>query len=146
MGFLSSLRISASGLTGQRLRMDVIASNVANAETTRTPEGGPYLRQRVVFEPLLAQQLRADDDPAGAATPGRGLRVSALDHDRRAIRTVHDPNHPDADADGNLRMPDIDVVSEMTDLLSASRAYEANVTALNAAKAMALKALDIGRG
>lgn len=146
MGILNTLRISASALTAQRLRMDTISSNMANAETTRTPEGGPYRRQRVSFAPILAQQLgRADPREAGTVA-GQGLQVTGIQRDVDAVRSVYDPTHPDADAQGNVLYPDIDVVTEMTDMLSATRSYEANVTAMNAAKAMALKALDITRG
>jgi flagellar basal-body rod protein FlgC len=140
MSLFHTFRISASALTAQRLRMDTIAGNMANAETTRTAEGGPYRRQRVEFAPILAQQLGAD-----AARPGQGVRVVGIRRDAAATRSVFDPRHPDADAEGYVRYPDIDVVTEMTDMLSASRSYEANVTVMNASKAMALKALEIAR-
>lgn len=151
MGIIRTLRISASALTAQRLRMDIIASNLANAETTRTAEGGPYQRRRVEFAPVLAQQLGARAlPPAGtpplSADPGQGVRVTAIQRDSTAVRAVYDPNHPDANAEGYVLFPDIDVVTEMTDMLSASRSYEASVTVMNATKAMALKALEIGRG
>jgi flagellar basal-body rod protein FlgC len=152
VGLFTTFRISASGLTAQRLRMDVIASNLANSETTRTSEGGPYRRQRVEFAPILAQQLGAAALPPEPsldplpADPGQGVRVSAIQSDPTAVRSVYDPAHPDANADGYVVVPDIDVVTEMTDMLSASRAYEANVTVMNATKAMALKTLDLGRG
>jgi len=150
VGIIRTLRISASALTAQRLRMDVIASNLANAETTRTAEGGPYQRRRVEFAPVLAEQLGMRALlPAGAppgTDPGQGVRVTAITRDSAAVRAVYDPNHPDANAEGYVLFPDIDVVTEMTDMLSASRSYEANVTVMNATKAMALKALEIGRG
>jgi flagellar basal-body rod protein FlgC len=146
VSLINTLRISASALTAQRLRMDTIASNLANTETTRTPTGGPYRRQRVVFAPILAEQLRRGDGGEAAASPGQGVQVTAIQSDAEAVRSVYDPTHPDADEQGNVLYPDIDVVTEMTDMLLAARSYEANVTAMNATKAMALKALDIGRG
>ncbi len=133
MGLLESLRISGSALTAQRLRLDVIASNLANLETTRTPEGGPYRRQKVVFAPWV---------PPGAG--GVGVQVPAVLSEGR-FRRVYDPEHPDADPDGFVTMPDINLVTEMTDLLSAVRAYEANVAALNALRQMAQRALELGR-
>jgi flagellar basal-body rod protein FlgC len=133
MSLLDSFRISGSALTAERLRMDAIASNLANLETTRTPEGGPYRRQKVVFAPFK---------PPGTA--GVGVQVSALLSEDR-FRRVYDPGHPDADADGFVTMPDINLATEMTDLLSAVRAYEANVSALSALRQMAQRALEIGR-
>jgi flagellar basal-body rod protein FlgC len=140
------MRISASGLTAQRLRMDVVSSNVANMETTRTPEGGPYKRQRVEFAPILAEQLGGPSGDPLAASTGQGIRVTSIQRDEEAVRSVYDPSHPQANAEGYVDYPDIDIVTEMTDMLSASRSYEANITVLNASKAMALKALDISRG
>jgi flagellar basal-body rod protein FlgC len=146
-GIFSAFKITASGLTAQRLRMDVIAANVANAETTRTAEGGPYQRKVVVFStqepqkqiaPLAARF--ADQKPATS-----GVRVEAILSDESRGHRVYDPDHPDADADGFVTYPNVNVVTEMTDMLSATRSYEANVTVFNALKAMALKALDIGR-
>ncbi len=133
MGLLDSFRISGSGLTAQRLRLDVIASNLANIETTRTPEGGPYRRQKVVFAPWTA-----------AGTAGAGVQVPAILSEAR-FRRVYDPQHPDADPDGFVTMPDINLATEMTDLISAVRAYEANVAALNALRQMAQRALELGR-
>jgi len=139
--------ISASALTAERLRMDVIANNIANANTTRTLEGGPYTRMRAVFAPRfdaskefapLLSTMTKDGVPMG-------VRVTSIQKDNTPPRRVFDPGHPDADADGYVMMPNVNVVNEMVDLISASRAYEANVTAMNAAKSMALKALDIGR-
>ena len=142
MGFTSSLRISASGLTAQRLRMDVVSSNIANMGTTRTALGGPYRRREAVFRafpPLSGYQ------PAAARlAPPLGVRVAGVVEDDR-VRLVHDPRHPDADESGYVAFPDIDIVREMTDMMSAVRAYEASVTAINAAKNMAQKALEIGR-
>ena len=143
----SAFRISTSGLTAQRLRMDTIAANVANAETTRTAEGGPYKRQLVVFS---AEQAQNRLGPIGSAvTAGTavtpGVRVEAILSDDSPGHKVYDPDHPDADAQGFVTYPNVNVVTEMTDMLSATRSYEANVTVFSALKSMALKALDIGR-
>jgi flagellar basal-body rod protein FlgC len=129
--------------------MDVIAANIANMETTRTPNGEPYRRQRVSFSPLLQEQTlsvatsgfsRWQSEPTSA-----GVRVAAIDEDPSPFRVVYDPSHPDADADGNVAYPNVEPITEMTDMLSATRAYEANVTVLNATKGMAMKALEIGK-
>ena len=128
---MSSIDVSGSGLSAQRRRLDLIAENLANAETTRTPEGGPYRRQSPVFATDLMQG---------------GVVVSDVVADPRPPRTVYQPGHPDADAAGYVRMPNVEVVEEMVDMISATRSYEANVTALNAAKSMTRKALEIGRG
>jgi flagellar basal-body rod protein FlgC len=145
---LEILKTAGSALTAQRLRMDVIASNLANAEATSTPEGGPYKRERVVFEPALRDTMSklGDKSPSianGSATGG--VVVRAILKDTEDPRMVLDPTHPDADADGFVAYPNVDLVTEMTDMLSASRSYEANITIVNVAKSMAQKALDIGR-
>jgi flagellar basal-body rod protein FlgC len=147
MGLMSSLRISASALQSQRLRMDVIANNVANTNTTNGPNETPYRRQSVVFREQSA--LRPFGDFLGRArnaAPAGGVEVASIHVDNAPPREVYDPTHPDADADGNVLMPNIDIVTEMTDLAGAGRAYEATVTVLNATKALALNALSIGRG
>ena len=139
-----SIDAAASGMTAERLRLDVISNNLANANTTRTAAGGPYRRQQVVFAPresetsfssLLNQEMSTGD----------GVRVVGIVQDQSPLKSVYDPQHPDADARGYVQMPNINVVSEMVDMMTASRAYEANVAAVNAAKTMALKALDIGK-
>ncbi len=137
MGLFGSMNVSGSALTAQRLRMDVIAGNIANAETTRTAgQREPYRRQQVVFQPL----------PAAADGLGNGLQVARIVRDSAPPREVYDPAHPDADPQtGMVAYPNVDIATEMTDLLSATRAYEANVTVFNAAKQMAQKSLDLGR-
>jgi flagellar basal-body rod protein FlgC len=150
MGILETMRVSLSALTAQRVRMDVTASNLANVDTTRTPQGGPYLRRQVVFateQPSPFARLVQTRAGLVETTPsaGRGVQVVGIVVDRRAVREVYDPTHPDADANGIVRYPDIDVVSEMTNLMAATRAYEANVTVLDALKTMAMRALSIGR-
>lgn len=138
MGVFRSLSISASALTAERLRMDVIAENLANANTTRTAEGGPYRRKVPIFEPRRVH------------SQGRwvnlGVQVSQIVAQKGPGKLVYDPDHPDANEDGYVEYPNVNVVTEMVDMISATRAYEANVTAMNAAKAMATKALEIGRG
>ncbi|MGI5836429.1 MAG: flagellar basal body rod protein FlgC [Chloroflexota bacterium] len=143
MSLTSSMRISASSLTAQRLRMDVVASNLANVSTTRTPEGGPYRRREVVLGAAYSPN-RGVIPVGGRSVSPIGVRVLGItDHEQ--IRLVSDPSHPDADENGDVAYPDIDLVHEMGNMLSAVRAYEASVTAINAAKNMAQKALELGR-
>jgi flagellar basal-body rod protein FlgC len=146
-GVFTPFAISASALTAERLRMDVISNNIANANTTRTLEGGPYVRQRVVFAP------RFDPTPAFAPllsmmTPEGlpvGVRVVGIEKDPSPPRMVYDPGHPDSNAEGYVAYPNVNTVNEMVDMISATRAYEANITAFNATKSMALQALTIGK-
>lgn len=141
MGFFTAIDISASGLTAERLRLDTIANNIANINTTNTPFGGPYRRQQVYFEP--AYQNTGMGQKGNMSTLGAGVRVSRIIEDNTPPIMVYDPQHPDANAQGYVAMPAINIVKEMVDLISASRSYEANVTALNASKSMAMRALDI---
>jgi flagellar basal-body rod protein FlgC len=128
--------VSASALAAQRQRMNVIASNMANAHSTRTTEGGPYRRQDVVFV----------TDPLDAAKPGlEGVKVSGIVKDESPFKMVYDPAHPDADKDGFVSMPNVNVIEEMVNMMMASRAYEASVTAFNISKSMFLKTLELGR-
>lgn len=145
MSIFSSLQTSATGLTAQRLRMSVIANNLANINTTRTREGTPYRRQFIVFAPLLRKGISGEVAGRENRSPGSGVAVVGIVQDISPPRLVYDPGHPDADEGGYVSMPNIDPVREMVDMISASRAYEANVTAINAAKTMAMRALDIGR-
>ncbi len=131
------MNISASGMTANRLRIDVISDNIANAETTRTPEGGPYKRKF----PIFAEYLR---DYMGRKKLA-GVRVVRIKEDP-SYRLVYDPTHPDADENGYVKMPNVNVLREMVDLINAQRAYEANVSAFNTVKAMINSALNIGRG
>ena len=144
MGMFGSIDAAASGLTAERLRMDVISNNIANVNTTRTVEGGAYRRQMVVFAPKdnetsFAQTLSKEMDAGG------GVRVIGIGKDNSPTRKMFDPTHPDANKDGYVEMPNVNIVTEMVDMITATRAYEANVTVLNAAKSMALKALEIGK-
>lgn len=167
-GLFDAIRISGTGLRGQRTKMDVVARNLANAETTRTVEGTPYRRQRAVFREVLEQrvrQFRLQNDTTGGTEAGgltrthqnhmRGLRtfdvsdregVSSevgLAPDASDFRVIYDPGHPDADEEGYVLMPNIDVITEMVDMIAATRAYEANVSAVQAAKDMFTQALKI---
>ena len=146
MGLFNSFVISASGLTAERLRMDVISNNIANVNTTRTENGGPYQRQRVIFEPRgdkLQFLFPAIFDKSKRANQFQGVRVTEIVNDPTPPKLVYDPGHPDADANGYVAMPNVSIVKEMVDMISATRAYEANVTAVNSAKQMAARALDM---
>jgi len=146
MSFLNSMDISSSALTAQRYRMDVISENLANADVTRTADGTPYTRKIVVMgekqaTPSFSDQL--NQSMQGAS--GGGVVVDKVVDSTEPFKKVYDPSHPDADASGYVSYPNVDTVTEMVDLISASRSYEANVTAFNATKNMAMKALDIGK-
>lgn len=141
MGFLSSMDISASALTAQRLRMDIISENIANATTTRTATGEPYQRKVAV----LSEKQSPSFSSYYRQAIGGGVNVSEIAIDAAPFKLEYDPTHPDADADGFVRMPNIDEVKEIIDMMSATRSFEANITALNATKSMAMKALEIGR-
>ena len=145
MNFIDALQVSASGLTSQRLRMNVVSSNLANSHTTRTEEGGPYKRKEVVFEskPLKSSfQEMVNSQIKGKLS---GVTVTGIIEDQSPPIIKYDPQHPDADNKGYVSMPNINVIEEMVNMMSASRSYEANVTAVNVTKRMAMKALDIGK-
>ncbi|OXM15980.1 flagellar basal body rod protein FlgC [Paenibacillus herberti] len=148
MKLTNGFDISASALTAQRLRMDVISSNIANAETTRgsfvNGEFQPYKRKMVVLEPMGQNSFSSvlQNEMDGKS---KGVKVGRIVEDQTPEKLVYNPTHPDADASGYVRMPNVDVTKEMVDMISASRSYEANVTALNATKAMFVKALEIGK-
>jgi flagellar basal-body rod protein FlgC len=129
-----SLRISASGMTAERLRMDVIAGNIANAETTSGPDGQPYRRKEVI----LAAGQTFDQVLSG-------VEVAAIVEDDSPLRRIYDPGHPQADAEGYISLPNVSSIVEMVDLVGASRSYEANITAMNAAKQMFTRTLDLLR-
>lgn len=152
MSFWNSLRIGSSGLSAQRLRLDIIANNIANAETTRTDSGEAYQRQDVIFSPqgssaFLPYYLAAQRGGAAQATSPKagGVQVAKVITDDSPGARVYDPTHPDADAEGYVEYPNVNLVVEMTNMLSATRSYEANLALIASAKRMALKALDIGR-
>lgn len=134
MGMFDSMRISASGLSAERLRMDIISANVANVQTTRTEDGGPYVRKVAVFKEVL--------DKAGNC---KGISAVGIEEDTSELEKVYDPTHVDADEDGYVTMPNVNILNEMADLIASSRAYEANTTVISTTKNMYLKALEIGK-
>ena len=142
MDFFSSMDISASALSAERTRMNLISSNLANVNSTRTAEGGPYRRRDAVF---TATPPPGSFGAALGQASARRVEVSQINEDQNPPRMQYEPNHPDADPAGYVAYPNVNVVEEMADMISASRSYEANVTAAQAAKAMALKTLDLGR-
>jgi len=148
MSLFGGLEISASGLTAERLRMDVSAENLANAQTTRGADGQPYRRKEVVMQEAAGSfgaSLSAAMGP-NKGTQGGGVQVAGVVQDTATpLKRVYDPGHPDADAQGYVSMPNVDTVTEMVDLISAQRAYEANVTAMQAAKQMFSKTLELLR-
>lgn len=152
MSIFHSMQISSSALTAQRLRMDVISSNMANVDTTRGKlvegEWEPYKRKMVVMQPqnssftsFLNKAMNAEK----SASNGNGVKVTRIVEDESPNRLVFDPEHPDANEDGYVQLPNVDPLREMVDLISTTRSYEANVTVLNSSKAMLMKALEIGR-
>ena len=149
MSMFGGLEISASALTAQRLRMNVTAENLANAETTKTADGTPYRRKEVYLEAVSgnggfgAQLSKAMGGGSGVA-PG-GVQVAGITQDQTAGKLVYDPSNPDANAQGYVQMPNVDTVTEMVDLIDAQRSYEANVTAMNASKQMFSKTLELLR-
>lgn len=134
MSVFSGMRISASGLTAERMKMDIISSNVANIQATRTKNGGAYRRKVATFEENYDEKLGM-----------LGVKTKKIEEDKSPLRKIYEPNHPDADKDGYVEYPNVDLLAEMSDLISASRAYESNVDTLNAQKNMISKALEIGR-
>ncbi|TYP00215.1 flagellar basal-body rod protein FlgC [Geothermobacter ehrlichii] len=143
MNVFDTMKIGASALKAQRIRLNVISANLANVETTRTPEGGPYRKRNVVFRSTPLDFGRRLDRVTRQAV--QGVEVPAIVVNSRPPRMVYEPGHPDADENGYVAKPDINPVEEMTDMLSATKAYEANANVIKAAKRMALKALEIGR-
>lgn len=151
MGMFDGFNIASTGLTAQRLRMDLISNNIANATTTRTPEGGPFKRKRAIFTPVNKRPFYKSPMVPGRIDHGigKGVRVVKIEDDKAPLRLVYDPAHPDAikvgPKQGYVEMPNVNIVMEMTDLISASRSYEANLMMVNNAKSMYNKALEIGR-
>ncbi len=145
MDFFTSMKISSSGLSVQRKRMEAIASNLSNAETTRTAEGGPYRRQDVVVTALPVQD---DFNAVLKSELGESLMqtlVTKVIRDQSEPRAVFNPSHPDANEQGVVAMPNVDMVTEMVNMVTTSRSFEANVTAIEASKSMAQRAIDLGR-
>lgn len=149
MSFLSSLDISGSALTAERLRMDIISENMANATNTRTENGGAYRRKVVVLETRGEERSQfrrmVREKLSAAEQVGNGVQVAEIAEDPSEMTPVYDPTHPDANEEGYVMMPNVDPVKETVDFMAAYRAYEANLTVMNAVKNMAVKALEIGR-
>jgi|SRR5690625_2723089 len=149
MTIFHAMNSSASALTAERLRMDVVSSNIANAQTTRATinENGefePYRRKMAAVEPK-GNSFRSYLQQASGQTTGSGVRVSRIEEDETPFKSVYNPQHPDADEAGYVQLPNVDPLKEMVDLMSATRSYEANITSLNASKGMLMKALEIGK-
>lgn len=148
MGMFTSWDVNASGLTAQRFRMDVISENIANANTTRTEDGTPYRRKVVTFaqkdsQTPFSRVLKSERDNYS----GKGVKVNSIKEDKwTEMKKVYDPAHPDANEDGYVTYPNIDTITEMTNLIDASRAYQANATAFSTSKSIAMKGLEIGKG
>ena len=140
MNFLKSLEISATGLYAQRRRMDVIASNLANIETTHTKEGGPYRRKMIVMSPKPVE-----DFDKVLTLKAEGVKIDDIVEDKSPFRKAYNPSHPDADKNGYVLKPNVDLIIEITNMLMARRAFEANIAAIKSTKQMTLKALEIGK-
>lgn len=150
MSFYNALNISASGMSAQRLRMDLISQNIANVNTTRDDNGEAYRRQTAVFAELESNQFASMLSQAttrkSSEINGNGVKVTAIVEDHvTAMKTVYDPSHPDADESGYVTYPNVNTVTEMTNLIDATRSFEANVTAFNATKNMLLKGMEVGK-
>ncbi len=148
MSFFTGMDIATTGMTAQRFRLDVITQNLVNVNTTRTDEGGAYQTKVVVFEDVNGvnnfQDALNRQMGTGSTLQGMGVQISGIVEDETPLPVIYDPSHPDADADGYVTMPNVNVIDEMVDMISASRSYEANVTAFNNLKAMNAKALELG--
>ncbi len=142
LGVFSAMEVAASGLSAQRTRMNTIASNMANAQTTRTEEGGAYKRVDPVFEAVRTEKMTA---LTAAEQAVRQVRVSQITQDQRPGMMVYQPGHPDANPDGYVEFPNVNVVEEMVNMITASRAYEAGVSSIEAVKGMAQSALELGK-
>ena len=144
LSIFNSMKINASGLTLERLKMDIASTNIANVNTTRTEEGGPYRRKEVVFQESL---LNARNNITGQMEKKSfGVKVTEIMEDDENFKIIYDPNHPDADEDGYVMMPNVNMVDEMISLIKTQRSYEANITALNTSKNILKKALEISKG
>jgi flagellar basal-body rod protein FlgC len=147
MGYFSALDVGASALTAQRLRMDTISQNIANANTTRSENGQPYRRKTVIFEEKSGSSSFSEylSKSSKDNIAGNGVRVARIVEDQTPFKRMYDPGHPDADENGFVLLPNVDVITEMVNMISATRAYEANVTSINTTKSIAMQALSIGK-
>ncbi|MBL4775047.1 MAG: flagellar basal body rod protein FlgC [Mariprofundus sp.] len=143
---LASMHISAAGMSAQRTRMDIVAENIANAESTRTNEGGPYRRRQVIFQAIAPKQDFSNVfNSAFQSDQHQSVKAAYISQDKKPFREVYDPSHPDANAQGLVKMPNVNPVEEMVDMNAAARSFEANVTTLEASKRMFLKSLELLR-
>ena len=145
MGIFDSINISASALTAEKTRIDIINKNIANVNTTRSTGGMPYRRQMVVYEENKNTSFPTYLEKYNSKFNGKGVVISEIVEDDTPFKLVYEPGHPDADENGYIRLPNVEMVREMVDMIDAQRAYEANITAMNTTKSMLMKALDIGR-
>ncbi len=145
MDIFTTFNVAASGLKAQTTRLNTISANLANSETTSTPEGGPYKKKSVVFQSDSQPFKQHFDNSVQAQSQVQGVKVAKIIEDTNPPQRIYDPTHPDAKADGYVEMPNISVIKEMVDMMSATRSYEANTTTIKSAKRMAMKALEIGR-
>lgn len=146
MSIFSSLNISGTALSAERTRMDVISKNIANVNTTRTSGGKPYRRQMPLFKEIDGESFSSIlSKQTNSHEKEGGVKITGIVEDKSEFKSMYNPGHPDANNDGYVEMPNIDIVTEMVDMISASRAYESNMTSINSAKNMAMKALEIGR-
>jgi len=145
MGLFDSININSSALTAEKTRIDIISKNIANANTTRSTGGLPYRRQMVVFEESKGSSFISYLDKHTNKFSGKGVKISKIVEDDAPFKLKYEPGHPDADENGYVMMPNVNVVEEMVDLIDAQRAYEANITAINTTKTMMMNALEIGK-
>ena len=145
MSIFNSINISASALTAEKTRIDIIAKNMANANSTRATGGMPYRRQMAIFEESKINSFSEHLSKYTNKNNGKGVKISKVVEDDTPFKLKYEPGHPDADENGYVKMPNVDTIKEMVDLISSQRSYDANITAMNASKSMLMKALDIGR-
>lgn len=144
MSIFNAMKINASGLTLERMKIDTISSNIANVNTTRTTEGGPYKRKEVLFEEMVSKSYNAATKKEERKS--EGVKVTQIYEDQSNLQRVYQPEHPDADAEGYVTMPNVNLLDEMVSLMEAQRTYEANATALKASKSILNKAIEISKG
>ncbi len=145
MDFMTAMRVSSSGMTAQRTRMNTISSNIANVNTTRTPEGGPYRRKDAIFEAIPEQKTFGEILIDKGDRNLHRVQVSDIDVDTKAPLLKYEPDHPDANEDGYVAYPNINLMEEMANMIQSTRSYEANISAFNSSKNMALDAIELGR-
>jgi flagellar basal-body rod protein FlgC len=145
MDFMTAMRVSSSGMTAQRTRMNTISSNIANVNTTQTPEGGPYRRKEAIFEAIPEQRTFGEILVDKGHRNVNRVQVTDIHVDTKAPLLKYEPDHPDANADGYVAYPNINLMEEMANMIQATRSYEANISAFNSSKNMALDAIDLGR-